>query len=275
MTISQTFLDAPVRITTFGDLLGSGFLATVPSESHPGRRWGYVVTAHHVVANQIGIEVQAPVPFGTGRLYEPIEIDAALWRQPLPDVDIAIAPWFPVDGPVAGLPYELMIPNNVVAGIHLGSVIYYIGIFEPLGRPIARSGTIAATDQDGVSHAVYDHPVHLVDCRSYRGFSGSPCLVEFRFAKLDEIPTDLLPWAGVPGEMWSGGEVVGPLGGISSFALVCGMFIRHFSDDERAPDVASRYGVGAMLPSDYIKEALMTPDAQTERRGWDGAIAEG
>jgi hypothetical protein len=29
------------------------------------------VTAHHVIANQIGIEVQTPVPFGTGRLYDP------------------------------------------------------------------------------------------------------------------------------------------------------------------------------------------------------------
>src|ERR1700739_3039883 len=64
------FLDAPVRITSFGDLLGSGFLATVPSEQHRVWRWGYVVTAHRVIANQIGIEVQAPVPFGTGRLYE-------------------------------------------------------------------------------------------------------------------------------------------------------------------------------------------------------------
>jgi hypothetical protein len=269
VTISETFLDTPVRITSFGTLEGTGFFATIPSEAHPGHRWGYVVTAHHVVANKIGLEVQAPVPFGTGRLYDPVEVDVSEWKQPLPNVDLAMAPWRRSSGPVPGLPYELMIPTDVVAGLHLATPVHYVGMFEPLMRPVVRSGSIAALDQCDVLHAHYDHPVHLVDCRSYKGFSGSPCLVEFRFANLEELPSDRLPWAGIPEHMWSGGESMGRLGGISSFVLVCGMFIRHFSDDLTAPDIPSRYGVGVMLPSEYVKEALMTAEARAERRAWD------
>jgi hypothetical protein len=31
----------------------------------------------------------------------------------------------------------------------------------------------------------------------------------------------------------------------------------------------SRYGVGVMLPCDYVREALMTDEAKNERRDWD------
>lgn len=273
MTIHAGFLDAAVRITSVGDLLGTGFLATVPSEMHDGHRWGYVITAHHVIASQIEIAVQAPVPWGTGRLYGPVGV--VDWRQPLPGVDLAVAPWRPLEGPHPALPHELMIPTNAVAGLHLGTTIYYFGIFEPLMRPILRSGTLAALDVDGVPHDDYEQPVDVVDCRSYKGFSGSPCLVEFRFAKLNEMPPDQLPWAGVPEEMWAGGEEVPRLGGIASFALVCGMFIRHFSDDEAAGGVTSRYGVGMMIRSCEIKEALMTAEMREERRRWDEELDHG
>jgi hypothetical protein len=205
-------------------------------------------------------------------LYDPVPVDD--WRQPLPDVDLATAPWHPFEGPHPALPYELMIPTTVVAGLHIGTPIHYIGIFEPLMRPILRSGRLAAVDQHGVPHRTYVQPVHLVDCRSYNGFSGSPCLVEFQFAKMEEMPAERLPWAGVPKHVWAGGECVGPLAGLSSFALVCGMFIRHFSDEVAAEGVTSRYGVGAMVRSWEIKEALMTPEAQEERRRWDKALIQ-
>ncbi|HUO72813.1 MAG TPA: serine protease, partial [Solirubrobacteraceae bacterium] len=263
MPIDRGMMHSAVRITSAGDLLGTGFLVTVPSETLDGTRWGYVVTAHHVIHAHIEREVQAPNPFVDGELYDPVPVED--WRQPLENVDVAIAPWTPRGTHHPAFPVELMIPTEVVAGMHLGSRIYYIGLFEPLMRPVVRSGTVAALDQDGVPHRRYRQPAHLVDCRSYRGFSGSPCLVEFSFAKLEQIPEDRLPWGSLPPEMWAGGESVPPLGGIAQFVLVCGMFVGHYSDEEAAGGVVSRYGVGVMVRSHEIKACLMTDEMREER----------
>jgi hypothetical protein len=72
--------------------------------------------------------------------------------------------------------------------------------------------------------------------------------------------------------MWSGGESIPTLGGLSTFVLVCGMFIRHFSDETSAQGVISRYGIGAMARSEEIKEALMVPELISERLRWDAAL---
>jgi hypothetical protein len=73
--------------------------------------------------------------------------------------------------------------------------------------------------------------------------------------------------------MWAGRESVPPLGGLSKFVLVCGMFINHFSDEMSASGAVSRYGVGAMARSEEIKEALMTPEMREERISWDSDLA--
>jgi hypothetical protein len=68
MPLDRGMLDCAVRITSLGSLLGTGFLVTVPSETLAGVRWGYIVTAHHVVDKQIEIDVQAPDPDTAGAL---------------------------------------------------------------------------------------------------------------------------------------------------------------------------------------------------------------
>lgn len=46
-------------------------------------------------------------------------------------------------------------------------------------------------------------------------------------------------------------------------------FTGHFSDQISAEGAVSRYGVGVMLRSHEIRDALMTPEAIAERRDWD------
>src|SRR5439155_11518614 len=46
--------------------IGTGFLMTVPSEKIEGMRYGYVLTAHHVIWDQNRIEVQAADPTTNG-----------------------------------------------------------------------------------------------------------------------------------------------------------------------------------------------------------------
>ncbi len=142
-----------------------------------------------------------------------------------------------------------------------GTPIHYIGIFEPLMRPIVRSGALAARDRVGIPHREYEQPVHFVDCRSYLGLSGSPCLVEFRFAKLEEIPADHLPWGDLAEQMWAGGDSVPPLGGLASLVLFCGMFIRHYTDES----AVSSFGVDVMARSEEIWAPLVAPELCEQR----------
>jgi hypothetical protein len=256
MPLPLESLQAPVRITSFGDLLGTGFLVRVPSEAGHGS-YSYLITAHHVIRNQVGIEVEVPNPSANGAPYPPVPVGD--WRQPLKGVDLAIAPYVEGDHRSHHATWsEAIWPGHP----DLGGRIYYIGMFEPLNRPIARSGTVAAIEQEGIPHSggAYDFPAHLVDCRSYRGFSGSPCSMELVFARLDgkEVP------------YWIPPEDL-PVAGMNHYTLLCGMFTSHYTDEDspEAEGVVSRYGVGVMLPSRFILEALMTDDARNERQQWD------
>src|SRR2546426_179594 len=103
MPLDFQMMNASVRIigdvpdrTTIGyhrGPIGTGFLVAVPSEADPASRYGYVVTAHHVLDGQTRVEVQAPDPRTIERedLLDPVEVSD--WRQPLDKVDLALAPF--------------------------------------------------------------------------------------------------------------------------------------------------------------------------------------
>ncbi len=237
--------------------LGTGFLITVPSETLDDHRYGYVVTAHHLLWDQNQIEVQAPNPTDpNGALYPPDRVDD--WRQPLKDVDLAVAPFDrgnKTDNLYQAVALEeQVLPADIFPG--LGSDIYYIGILAPLDRPMVRSGNIGGLNQTGITHdGGYEYPVHLVDCRSYGGFSGSPCFVHERYARINET----VAMENFPGLM---------LARLSHQVRLCGMFTSHLTDRGGSTPI-SAYGVGTMLRSQEIWEALMSDDMRKERREWD------
>ncbi len=260
MPLDPRLLDSVVRISSAGDLLGSGSIVSVRSEATPEASWPYVVTAHHVIASQVLVEIEVPDPLEQGKLFAPVPVDD--WRQPIPNVDLAIAP-FPSElvprSQSAGL--GQFIPEGTV--VPLGGQVFYLGIFAPLEVPMARGATVGALEVP-VSIGGYSYHADLVDCRSYGGFSGSPCFSTLSFAVTDQkakaLPEELVP------RRADGSEI--PLSPLGSVAAFCGIFTAHYAD--KAPDgIVSRYGVGVMLPCDYVREALMTDEAKNERREWD------
>jgi hypothetical protein len=277
MPLDLNMMNASVRIV--GDVpdksligyhrgpVGTGFMVAVASEADPAIRYGYVVTAHHVLDGQSQIEVQVLDPLVVGReqLLPPVPISD--WRQPLPRVDLAIAPFSSEVTREDGVPVTaaLRVEKHFLPPKYspmLGGHVYYIGVFDPENRVMARSGTLGALFQEDVGHdGDYVYLSHFVDCRSYMGFSGSPCYVQYSFAKLtpmEEFPLPMLPLM----------EEQFPLGGVLDLVLLCGMFTEHV--DERVPgEAVSKYGVGVMLPSQYIWAALETPALRDERREWD------
>jgi hypothetical protein len=142
MPLHPRVLNSVVRITSVGGLIGSGFIVSVPSESVPGKQWPYLVTAHHVIRGHEGlVEIDVPDPEIIGDIAEGIPIKG--WVQPVPEVDLAIAP-YPVDlAPrYQGVMLDHFMPRG--SGIGLGGEILYVGIFAPENVPMARAGSIGA-----------------------------------------------------------------------------------------------------------------------------------
>lgn len=261
MPLDPRMLNSIVRISSAGDLLGTGSIVGVESEAYPGLHWPYVVTAHHVIRNQVEIQLEAPDPLTHTQLLTPVESES--WRQPFDGIDLAISPFPASRVPrYQGTHLGIFVPKGHVPP--LGGAIHYLGMFAPLNIPMARSGTLGALDAvidksaDG-----YVYRADLVDCRSYGGFSGSPCFSTMTYAILDE---GFEAPEGAP--LKADGSPL-RVARVISESRLCGMLTAHYSDEARANGAVSHYGVCLMLSSDTIREALMTEEARAERRQWD------
>ncbi len=259
-------LNSVVRVTSAGKLKGTAFIVSVEGAA---RWWPYVITADHVVYGELERElaIEVPDPHRPGELSEPIPMPH--WRQPLAGVDLALAP-FPVERRVSFEPIRtnLFCPKGVTPP--LGAIVYYAGVFAPANVPMARSGTLGAFGvpvkkrHETRLDRVYEYEGHLVDCRSYDGFSGSPCFIQTLYGS--DLPVQNV----VPPPMINGEPM--PLRALVWTTPLVGLFTSHYSDEghlDNAESVVSRYGVGVILGSDYIWEALMTDKAKQERQKWD------
>lgn len=262
MAIDLRMLNSVLRVGSAGSLLGTGSIVGVPSEADPRFRWPYVVTAHHVIENQIEVALEVPDPLKHGTLFDPIP--CAGWRQPLPNIDLAIAP-FPIELVPRFQAFRLedFVPEGTV--VPLGNDMFYLGIFAGPDVPMARAATMGALEVP-IADGGYRYNADLVDCRSYGGFSGSPCVAAMRYALLNDEPQHPGPGVEVPPRADGTPRYLGRVATAVSF---CGVFTAHYSDEAVAEGVVSRYGVGVMLPCDYVRDALMTDEAQQERREWD------
>lgn len=157
-----------------------------------------------------------------------------------------------------------------------GDRVYFIGLFSPIPAmgernvPLVRSGTLAAWRQSGVPIRTsggdrFDYTAHLIDCRSYAGFSGSPCVVQF--------PREL-----------SVGKAGSGVGRPDEATQLIGLVSSHFDQRENADltgemadmgkvGVPVSLGVAAVMPAESIEEVLESEDvvADRERREDEGA----
>jgi len=244
--------------------IGTGFILHVPGESLPLHH-GYLITAAHVLEGQSNIEMQPTKMDGT--LYNP-PIAVGGWRVPDPNLDLAVAPLresSPDKAPYWANPLSRAIPTGFIQSVEPGDPILYVGVLTPLDRNMVRSGTIGAVDQTGVQHVGgYEYPCHLVDCRSYGGFSGSPCFLYKPFPILEPslwpLPQDEFP------------QPPHPMGATAHVILLAGMFTEHLTDKPGTDSMASRYGVGVMLRSQDIRTVLMSNEMRDERKKWEDDV---
>lgn len=242
--------------------IGTAFAIRVPSERLSDTYYWYLLTAHHVIARQTNIEVEIPDPANESALQPPLSI--CDWRQPLDGVDLAVAPFFDRERKLMPLDLDKhVVYASSANGPYIGTSVHYIGLLDPDDRLMARSGNIGALDQTDLHFREgYRYTAHLVDCRSYGGFSGSPVFANLTYGHLDETKPPMEPPEGIR------------VGAMLHLAMLCGMFTAHRTDTN--PDgTVSRYGVGVVLPSDEIRKALMVDKLKKERQVWDAERGRG
>jgi hypothetical protein len=239
--------------------IGTAFYVQVPSKSIEDGWYGYVVTAQHVVEGQPKPELAFPDPYAPGSLYPRVETLNPEWKHPIEELDVAVLPFARPDGYwLSALRLGKHLWEHLPADAMLAMPFHYIGLLEPLDRVMARSGTLGAVYQTGIEHPDgYEYAAHLGDCRSYRGFSGSPCFMEI--AMPEQAPAE------PPVPLPPGSPEVGRL---LYLHLLCGMVTWHLEPPEDRAE-SSVFGVVTILTSDEIWRVLMSDELVEDRRKRD------
>jgi hypothetical protein len=255
--------------------IGTAFSVGVPT-AVPDRSWIYVVTAAHVVESGSQTWIRVRMKDGSLR-----ELSIPKWTShPRDDVAVAFMGYPDVD--MTLIPVSRLLDEWPTQPM-LGDRVYFLGLLalaESMVEenvPMVRSGTLGRLYQDRVplrhsDDRVTRHQVHLIDCRSYGGFSGSPCFVQFRH-KLDKNDP---PRTGA----WIGGIPLEP-------DTVClGLISGHWDDMARAEasgDLANdplvksirfpiNTGVGIVTPAERIRECLMDEELVADRAARDAQL---
>jgi len=146
----------------------------------------------------------------------------------------------------------------------LGDRVYFIGLLADVpdmvarNIPLVRSATMGAWNQEGVFLGLPDgtrlrmRTAHLIDCHSYKGFSGAPCFLQ-------------QDWRYVAGK---GKLVDGPM------TWLLGLVSGHIDvtvptpvrgDDGLSIAVPINSGVGVVTPVESIRELLSSDEFAEDR----------
>jgi hypothetical protein len=256
-----------------GQIEGTSFLIGMNEGAHC-----YVVTAAHVVEPFPQTFVRIPLTHGTGEA-ELVELDVPEWVLDRVH-DVAVAPIdLPhradavatdlsqfIDDPIHQKPDDWF---RTPFKIELGDVVYFIGLLGKIpamtdaGIPMVRSGTLGRMWQERVpvvtpEKVLREITAHLIDCRSFAGFSGSPCYVQQSRAGIvdggvtTKYRTLLLGLIGGHWDDWAG--------------------VRDRMKREPNPlEARVSTGVGYVIPAEFIRAVLMRKELEVMRNDKDAA----
>ncbi len=274
--------------------VGTSFLVVLPYEKHTPE-FAYLVTAAHCVRSEGDTWVRVQTKDG-----EVEDLPVRKWVfHPTEDVAVTPAPLNRRDYKWVAINSDRFDPRRSRSYPPLGAPVYFIGLLAnvpEMGRrnvPMVRSGTLGAISQPGIPLRVSPETVlhvtaHLVDCRSYKGFSGSPVFIQSDgLFWLDDFtpsgtptepnmhPGESKEWAdtfSVAGinSVWELAVKNGPLtmfavreAWLQSNTRLLGLMTAHFPEPD---DPMSHAGVGVVTPSERIWELLMTDEIREDRK---------
>jgi hypothetical protein len=253
--------------------IGTGLAALFKGDAE--NFYPYVITADHVLPKKPeSCTFVMSHPDG-----EPRTVSAKEWWRPFMSVDLAIGSLDPeevYDQQLVAIEIEQQsFPPSFISTIGLGSVVHYVGLLAPMDVPMLRTGSLGNLYQSvgGTKKYPWRYPAHLIDCRSYGGFSGSPVYIEIDFPVIE--PGEMSPELArmVPEKVRSR-----PVNRIIQINPLFGMLTAHLDDDEfNATDeeegndfaLASRHGVGIVLPIEIILQGLDCKKLRMDRKRQD------
>lgn len=245
--------------------IGTAFFVSVPSTAVPDGVFVYVVTAAHVVEN----EAWTGIRFNT--------LSGAVIDEPVPrwyfhpSQDVAAAPMAKADWVRLRFVPQSGFADRWDHRPNLGDPVYFAGLLAKLSVmgeaniPMVRSGTLGRLFQDNVPIQLADGVIrtaraHLIDCRSYAGFSGSPCFIQSTVVRHVDTPS-------IPG------GAIGDLEFSETFLL--GLIAAHFDEWVEARTTGDilgtvetpvNSGVGVVVPAEAIRELIeLDPDLAAYR----------
>lgn len=262
--------------------IGTGFLVTMPSDVHFSfQTFYYVVTAGHVARGARSPHIRANTLMFPDPDPETVDLAIPEWHFH-PFADVAVAPvtaegvWMTsilphsfADQHIDRRKFNVSEVDDRQHRPGLGDRIYFIGLLADVpsmaqNLPLVRSGNIGALYQKGVpvehpdgTRSEYKHEVHLVDCRSFGGFSGSPCFVQYDYLARNRM---------------------GEIEALVDKTLLLGLVSGHLDQWEEARvegdilgSVRARAnsGVGVVIPSEYIRETLELEELVEDRKRSD------
>lgn len=234
----------------------------------------YAVTARHVVACETqGTWLRINL---VGGGWEDVAVPS--WTKH-PTADVAVA----LMGDrrrfaIKAVPLHMFADRVSVRPV-LGDPVYFIGLLAgsdlaEANVPIVRSGTLGAMYQPDIAmedctKTIVRWEAHLIDCRSYSGFSGSPCFVEYRIPQKESMNK------GPRAEVVLMGRSIIPE--VLCFGLISGHWDQFGEGETQTGEKVSfpiNSGVGIATPIEKIRECLMDPDLAAQREESDQALAQ-
>ena len=233
-------------------LLGTGFIAAVPAgETEADGDYAFVVTASHVVRSSTATFVT--VRSHDGEITDLIPGDWVF--HPKEDVAVASINADPVKKyDIVAVPEKMFADKSDHKPV-LGEDLYFVGLLgqiETMGQantPMVRTGTLGALYQQDVP--MIEPPNtrralqgHLIDCRSFGGFSGSPCFMHL-VRSTGETKNFGLKYS-------------------ETYSILLGMIGGHFDhrtsvllpDESGKLSIPTSAGVGVVYPVEIIRETL-------------------
>lgn len=262
------FISGQLEEDVESKLRGTGFVVGLRFDADPKQGHVYIVTAAHVVRPMVSSFVKLNQPDGgtvdhriDEWIFHPTE-DIAISRMPKPYEDFEFLAVEERD--FVGAAEHKWDPEP-------GADVYFVGLLGQVPSmgmqniPMVRTGSIGSLYQEGIPMRLGGDTLiyvrgHLIDCRSFGGFSGSPCFVRFISDK-------------------GRTERMGLSYPIQS-TLLLGMVGGHFDlkasvtlpDQEDKLDIPVAAGVGVLYPAETIRTMLDEEPFAEERARVNAAI---